>query len=139
MSNQPWGQTSAAAPALEQTARIESGIDLAHRLDSRCQQCRIFSRLLSCVCDLFECTYPDGDVSFKGTACPGRRYVLCVFEETSILKFLLPSVGGCPLRIHEKRALGAVDSVAANAAGKWSAIGFVDEAAVLSWYNMQYS
>jgi hypothetical protein len=80
------------------------------------------------------------DIVFYFWNCCASSYpeicnYLCVFEETSVLKNLLPSVGGCPLRIHENRARGAVDSAAANAAGKWSAIGFVDEAAVLSWYR----
>ena len=61
---------------------------------------------------------------------------LCVFEDISVFRNLLPSVEGCPLRIYEKRrALGILDSAPADAAARWSAIGFVDEAAVLSWYR----
>jgi hypothetical protein len=61
---------------------------------------------------------------------------ICLFEEVSFLRNLLPSAEGCPLRIYEKRNVReAVDSGRPKDAGRWSAIGFLDRSQVLSWYR----
>jgi hypothetical protein len=61
---------------------------------------------------------------------------ICVFEDTSAVRNLLPSVDGRPLRIYEKRRNeGSIDCALSNDEMQWSAIGFSDEAAVVSWYR----
>ncbi len=61
---------------------------------------------------------------------------MSVFEDTSALRNLLPSVEGCPLRIYEQRHVDAhLDRAASKDMTRWSAIGFLDETAVISWYR----
>jgi hypothetical protein len=61
---------------------------------------------------------------------------ICVFEDTSNVRNLLPSIEGCPLRIYEKlHAPGSIDATHSRDVERWSAIGFSDETAIVAWYR----
>jgi hypothetical protein len=76
---------------------------------------------------------------FWNYCAPSYEEICChmsVFEDTSTLRNLLPSVDGRPLRIYEQRHVcEQSDHSSSKDATRYSAIGFLDEDVVTSWYR----
>jgi hypothetical protein len=74
--------------------------------------------------------------NFCAASYPDICNHMCVFEDTSAFVNLLPTVEGCTLRIYEKRRVsGSPNSVHSGDVSRWSAMGFSDKTAVVSWYR----